>query len=125
MGPIAWPCGNTSLSYSADFMILASQVNEDAFFFWLQLFLVLTRTATARYLNDLWVFDTQEYKWTQVESKATDPRPSYVVGVSPSVVHFVFLNFFGQTSERFFISTIRRRNNSTWSIQKFVYYLAA
>ena len=31
---------------------------------------------SARYLNDLWVFDTQEYTWTQVELKETDSRPS-------------------------------------------------
>src|SRR5258708_19132185 len=39
-------------------------------------------TATARYLNDLWIFDTQEYKWTQVELKETNPRPSYVISHS-------------------------------------------
>ncbi|KAF5380001.1 hypothetical protein D9615_006253 [Tricholomella constricta] len=31
---------------------------------------------TTRYLNDLWVFDTQEYKWRQIELRETDPRPS-------------------------------------------------
>lgn len=30
----------------------------------------------ARYLNDLWLFDTQEYKWRLVEFGATEPRPS-------------------------------------------------
>jgi hypothetical protein len=32
----------------------------------------------ARYLNDLWVFDTQEYKWAQMEFKDTEQKPSYV-----------------------------------------------
>jgi len=36
---------------------------------------------TARYLNDLWVFDIQEYKWTQVEFRETDPRPSYAIAL--------------------------------------------
>jgi len=35
-----------------------------------------------RYLNDLWVFDTQEYTWTQVELKETDSRPSPRSGFS-------------------------------------------
>ncbi|KJA23207.1 hypothetical protein HYPSUDRAFT_137935 [Hypholoma sublateritium FD-334 SS-4] len=37
---------------------------------------------SARYLNDLWVFDTQEYTWTQVELKETDSRPSPRSGFS-------------------------------------------
>ena len=31
----------------------------------------------ARYMNDLWVFDTQEYKWQQIEYKdPNERRPS-------------------------------------------------
>lgn len=30
----------------------------------------------ANYLNDLWLFDTQEYKWKQVEFRENDRRPS-------------------------------------------------
>ncbi|KAF8990456.1 hypothetical protein BDQ17DRAFT_1371847 [Cyathus striatus] len=30
----------------------------------------------ARYLNDLWIFDTQEYKWHHVEFCETDIKPS-------------------------------------------------
>lgn len=30
----------------------------------------------ARYLNDLWLFDLQEYKWRQIEFRETDTRPS-------------------------------------------------
>ncbi|KAG5653474.1 hypothetical protein H0H81_000243 [Sphagnurus paluster] len=37
---------------------------------------------TTRYLNDLWVFDTQEYKWRQIELRETDPRPSPRSGFS-------------------------------------------
>ena len=32
----------------------------------------------ARYLNDLWLFDTQEYKWNQVEFREMDAKPSSV-----------------------------------------------
>jgi hypothetical protein len=32
---------------------------------------------TARYMNDLWLFDTQEYKWQQIEFKdPNERRPS-------------------------------------------------
>ncbi|KAI0330708.1 galactose oxidase [Cubamyces sp. BRFM 1775] len=34
------------------------------------------------YLNDLWLFDTQEYKWRQVEFKDTERRPSPRSGFS-------------------------------------------
>ncbi|KAH9848749.1 hypothetical protein C2E23DRAFT_842407 [Lenzites betulinus] len=34
------------------------------------------------YLNDLWLFDTQEYKWKQVELKATERKPSPRSGFS-------------------------------------------
>ncbi|KAF7427847.1 hypothetical protein PC9H_007063 [Pleurotus ostreatus] len=37
---------------------------------------------TTRYLNDLWVFDTQEYKWQQVEFRDTDSKPSPRSGFS-------------------------------------------
>ncbi|KAK0213836.1 galactose oxidase [Armillaria fumosa] len=37
---------------------------------------------TTRYLNDLWLFDTQEYKWQKAEFKATEPRPSVRSGFS-------------------------------------------
>ena len=33
----------------------------------------------ARYMNDLWIFDTQEYKWQQIEFKdPNERRPSLV-----------------------------------------------
>ncbi|TFK70659.1 hypothetical protein BDN72DRAFT_958623 [Pluteus cervinus] len=31
---------------------------------------------TTRYLNDPWVFDTQEYKWQQIEFRETDTEPA-------------------------------------------------
>jgi len=31
--------------------------------------------SVARYLNDLWILDTQEYKWTLVKFEETDPQP--------------------------------------------------
>ncbi|TFK23379.1 galactose oxidase [Coprinopsis marcescibilis] len=37
---------------------------------------------TTRYLNDLWIFDTQEYTWKQVEFKETELRPSPRSGFS-------------------------------------------
>lgn len=33
---------------------------------------------TANYLNDLWLFDTQEYKWRQIVFKEAERQPSYV-----------------------------------------------
>ncbi|KAF8212252.1 hypothetical protein K438DRAFT_1662963 [Mycena galopus ATCC 62051] len=37
---------------------------------------------TTRYLNDLWLFDFQEYKWRQIEFRETDLRPSPRSGFS-------------------------------------------
>lgn len=37
---------------------------------------------TTRYLNDLWIFDIQEYKWTQIEFNVTERRPSPRSGFS-------------------------------------------
>ncbi|KAJ6547548.1 hypothetical protein B0H19DRAFT_1166233 [Mycena capillaripes] len=37
---------------------------------------------TTRYLNDLWLFDLQEYKWRQIEFRETDTRPSPRSGFS-------------------------------------------
>ena len=33
-------------------------------------------STVANYLNDLWLFDTQEYKWRQIEFKDADRKPS-------------------------------------------------
>ena len=43
----------------------------------------------AQYLNDLWLFDTQEYKWHQIEFGVNDRKPSYVQTVP--VVAFAYL----------------------------------
>ncbi|TFK33534.1 hypothetical protein BDQ12DRAFT_690974 [Crucibulum laeve] len=37
---------------------------------------------TTRYLNDLWLFDTHEYKWQQIEFRETDNKPSPRSGFS-------------------------------------------
>ncbi|KAG5725207.1 Kelch domain-containing protein 4 [Termitomyces sp. T112] len=37
---------------------------------------------TTRYLNDLWVFDTQEYTWRQIEFREMDLKPSPRSGFS-------------------------------------------
>ncbi|KAJ7285850.1 galactose oxidase [Mycena rebaudengoi] len=37
---------------------------------------------TTRYLNDLWVFDLQEYKWQQMQFRDTDLKPSPRSGFS-------------------------------------------
>ncbi|KAK7014875.1 kelch domain-containing protein 4 [Favolaschia claudopus] len=37
---------------------------------------------TTRYLNDLWLFDLQEYKWRQIEFKETELKPSPRSGFS-------------------------------------------
>jgi len=33
---------------------------------------------SAKYLNDTWIFDTQDYKWRQIEFKDVDRKPSCV-----------------------------------------------
>lgn len=33
---------------------------------------------SASYLSDLWIFDTETYKWKEVELKATDRIPGFV-----------------------------------------------
>ena len=39
--------------------------------------LALSECCIARYMNDLWIFDTQEYKWQQIEFKdPNERRPS-------------------------------------------------
>lgn len=38
--------------------------------------MVLVHSFLANYLNDLWLFDTQEYTWKQVEFRETDRKPS-------------------------------------------------
>ena len=38
----------------------------------------LLKVDPAMRLNDLWVFNTQEYKWCQVEFKETELKPSFV-----------------------------------------------
>jgi len=48
-------------------------------FSWHSLFLSNLDSMLARYLNDLWVFDIQEYKWTQVEFRETDLKPSWAL----------------------------------------------
>jgi hypothetical protein len=34
--------------------------------------------SSAHYLNDTWIFDTQEYKWGQIDFKESERKPSYV-----------------------------------------------
>src|SRR6267154_2392633 len=46
----------------------------------------------AQYLYDTWIFDTQEYKWRQIEFKDTDRKPSCValcllLRLAPSPLH--------------------------------------
>lgn len=38
---------------------------------------------SANYLDDLWVFDTQEYKWKQVEFPLNFQKPSFVLPPHP------------------------------------------
>ena len=41
----------------------------------------------ANYLNDLWLFDMQEYKWRQVIMKDNERKPSWVLSISSSEIH--------------------------------------
>lgn len=57
-----------------DSTILESAVRSTTY---VQRYMVLNRVSRqAHYLNDLWYFDTQEYRWKQVEFKDTERRPS-------------------------------------------------
>ena len=40
---------------------------------------VLIYVSSAKYLNDTWIFDTQDYKWRQVEFKDVERKPSWVL----------------------------------------------
>ena len=42
-------------------------------------FVVLIHVSSAKYLNDTWIFDTQDYKWRQVEFKDVERKPSWVL----------------------------------------------
>ncbi len=74
---LVWRYGNITFSSLAVFMILESRVRTTSGVFPPFLNTIVT-SCVARYLNDLWVFDTQEYKWQQVEFRDTDSKPSYV-----------------------------------------------
>ena len=36
----------------------------------------------ASYLSDLWIFDTETYKWKEVEMRSTDRAPGYALIMS-------------------------------------------
>lgn len=40
----------------------------------------------AQYLNDMWIFDTQEYKWRHIEFKESERKPSYVYSQFPAAM---------------------------------------
>jgi hypothetical protein len=53
-----------------------TSMGSEAFVF-LSFFFSLNLRA-ANYLNDLWVFDLQEYKWRQIVMKDNERKPSWV-----------------------------------------------
>jgi len=40
----------------------------------------------ANYLNDLWLFDIQEYKWKQIVMKDNERKPSWVFDLPSSTI---------------------------------------
>jgi hypothetical protein len=40
----------------------------------------------ANYLNDLWLFDMQEYKWKQIVMKDNERKPSWVFNLPSSTI---------------------------------------
>jgi hypothetical protein len=46
--------------------------------------LLIYVTLAANYLNDMWVFDMQEYKWKQIVKKDNERKPSWVFNSSLS-----------------------------------------
>lgn len=85
---LGWPSGNILSFCLEGFMTLESRVTCSHPFvdIW------LLTPCLARYLNDLWVFDTQEYNWTQVEFKETDARPSWALLKNAYVCHSSSVN---------------------------------
>ncbi|KAG1751993.1 hypothetical protein EDD22DRAFT_850622 [Suillus occidentalis] len=57
-----------------------------------------------QYLNDTWVYDTQEYKWRQIEFKDIDRKPSHILITA-------------QRKKRVLISLYARRYRFTWMFQ--------
>jgi hypothetical protein len=69
---LEWPCGSITLSCSAGFTIQALPVSVLKY-----AVRSVVNAVIARYMNDLWLFDMQEYKWQQIEFKdPNERRPS-------------------------------------------------
>jgi hypothetical protein len=66
----------------------------------------------ANYLQDLWVFDTQEYKWQQVEFKENERRPGWVWITFYSASHL----HVSQSSLWFLVSAGARGRHPAWSV---------
>lgn len=74
-----WPSGNTSSSSLEASTTPVSPVRR----FHRSTFCVTkSNFGKARYHNDLWIFDTQEYVWRQVEFREGDSKPSPRSGFS-------------------------------------------
>jgi len=76
---VGWPFGNTILSFSVASMIQGTQVGSRA-----SVGCVSSDAWSANYLNDLWLFDMQEYKWKEIVMRDNERKPSWVFSLSPS-----------------------------------------
>jgi len=47
---------------------------------------LLSDVWAANYLNDLWLFDMQEYKWKQIVMKDNERKPSWVFDLPSSTI---------------------------------------
>ena len=100
-----WQFGNTILFCLAGFMTLDIQVRSTNMAVPLS-----PDLSTANYLNDLWIFDMQEYKWKQIVMKDNERKPSWVSDSSSSKILFPTLAY--QPEEWIFLPPNPGRNNS-------------
>ena len=68
-----WPFGNTTSSF-----LVASTIRDTPVRSFVSVGHILSDIWSANYLNDLWVFDMQEYKWEPIVMKDNERKPSWV-----------------------------------------------
>ena len=66
-----WPFGNTTLSFSVVSTIQGTPVRLSVSIDW-----IAPDIWPANYLNDLWLFDMQEYKWKEIVMRDNERKPS-------------------------------------------------
>jgi len=78
---VGWPFGNTILPFSVVSTIRDTPVRSLTLVCFL-----LPDVWAANYLNDLWLFDMQEYKWKQIVMRDNERKPSWVFDLPSSTI---------------------------------------